>query len=402
MDEARDRWIADAHERQHHCAVYRLHLDNQLTRSEIEVRDRVRAFCDSEVLPIAQEHWEQADFPFDLVPRIASLHIAGGTITGYGCPGLSSIGYGLALQELARADGSLATFMGVQSSLAMNAIYYCGNEDQRTRWLPSMARLETVGAFALTEPDVGSDAANLLTTAARDGGDYVLNGAKRWIGNASICDVAVVWARTEDGKVNGFLVPGSTPGYETRVIEHKMSKRAVWQADVVLRDCRIPAENRLDGMEGFRGTATTLMHARLGVAWGALGQALACYEIALEYARRRQQFGRPIAAFQLVQQKLAGMLNKITLMQLSCVHLSRVRDEGELTTPMVSLAKMNASEMAREVARDARDILGGNGILGEYHIMRHMADLEATYTYEGTHDINMLVVGGDTGLSAFK
>lgn len=378
-------------------------LDAQLTAEERDVRDRVRAFCDAEVLPIAQEYWERAEFPYQLLPGLARLRISGGTIEGYGCPGLSSIGYGLALQELSRADGSLATFFGVQSSLAMNAIYYCGTEEQRQQWLPPMARLEALGAFGLTEPDVGSDAGNLRTTATRDGDGYVLNGRKRWIGNGAGCDVAVIWARTEDDKVNGFLVPRGTPGYEAAPIQHKIAKRAIWQADITLTNCRVPAENRLSLLSGFRGAATTLMHARLGVAWGALGQALSCYEIALEYARGREQFGQPLAGFQLVQSKLVEMLNKITLMQLACLHLSRLRDAGEITTPMVSLAKMNNAQMAREIARDARDILGGNGILGTNHVMRHLCDLEATYTYEGTHDINMLVVGREiTGIAAFK
>lgn len=378
-------------------------LDEQLTPDERDIRDRVRAFAESEVLPVAQDYWERAEFPFELVPKLARLNVTGGSIEGYGCPGLSSVANGLMLQELAHADGSLATFMGVQSSLAMNAIYFCGTEEQRRRWLPSMARLETIGAFGLTEPDVGSDAANLHTTAVREGDEYVLNGEKRWIGNGSICDIAIIWARTEDGKVNGFIVPRETAGYRAQVIPHKLSKRSVWQADIQLENCRIPAENRLTGLPGFAGTATTLLNARLGVCWGALGQAMACYEIALDYAKQRQQFGQPIAGFQLVQRKLVRMLNDITHAQLSCLHLSRLRDRGEMTGAMVSLAKMNHTEMAREVALHARELLGGNGILGEYHVMRHLCDLEASFTYEGTHDINMLVVGREiTGLSAFK
>jgi glutaryl-CoA dehydrogenase len=377
-------------------------LDEQLTPAERDVRDRVRRFCDTEVLPIAQDYWERAEFPVEIVPKLAALSISGGTISGYGCPGMSTIAYGLVLQELSRADGSLATFFGVQSSLAMNAIYYCGSEEQRRHWLPSMARLQTLGAFGLTEPEVGSDAANLRTTAVLDGESYILNGRKRWIGNATICDIAVIWAKTDDGQVNGFIVPRDTPGYEAHDITHKISKRAVWQGEISLVNCRIPAENRLTGVPGFKGTATTLMHARLGVTWGALGQAMSCYEIALKHALERSQFDRPIAGFQLVQRKLVEMLNKVTLMQLSCIHLSRLRDAGDMTPAMVSLAKMNNSHMAREVARDARDILGGNGILGDLHVMRHLCDLEATYTYEGTYDINLLVVGREiTGISAF-
>ena len=377
-------------------------LDEQLTDQERDVRDRVRTFCEREVLPIAEDYWERAEFPWELIPGLAGLRITGGTIQGYGCPGMSSIAYGLALQELARADGSVATFMGVQSSLTMNAIYYCGTEEQKEKWLPPLARLEKLGAFGLTEPEVGSDAAHLGTTAVRSGGEYILNGRKRWIGNASICDVAVICARTEDGKVNGFLVPCDTLGYSARPIEHKLSKRSIWQADIELHNCAIPAGNHLSGLPGFRGTATTLMHARLGVAWTALGQSLACYEIALEHAKRREQFGKPIAGYQLVQEKLVGMLNDITLMQLSCLHLSRLRDRGRITSPMISLAKMNHSARARDIAREARAILGGNGILGSNHVMRHLADLESLYTYEGTHDINLLVVGREiTGIPAF-
>lgn len=378
-------------------------LDEQLTPQEREVRDRVARFAEREIVPIADEYWARAEFPFELVPKMRDLGIMGGSIEGYGCPGLSSVAYGLALQELSRADGSVATFLSVQSSLAMNAIYYCGTEEQRRRWLPPMARLEVLGAFALTEPEAGSDASSLSTTATRDGDSYVLNGHKRWIGNATICDIAVVWARTEDGQVNGFIVPRDTEGYHAQLITGKLSNRSIWQGEITFVNCRIPAENRLSGLPGFRGTATTLTHARLGVTWGALGSAMACYDIALSYARSRVQFGRPLAGFQLVQEKLVRMLNGITLAQLACLQLSRLRDGGQLTAAMVSLAKMNHSAMARQAAADARDILGGNGILLEYKVMRHMADLEAVYTYEGTHDVNMLVVGREiTGLNAFK
>lgn len=383
-------------------AVDFLLLDEQLTSEERDVRDRVRAFAESEVMPIAQEFWDRAEFPFDILPSLAALGVVGGTIPGYGCPGMSTPAYGLVLQELSRVDSSLATFLGVQSSLAMNAIYYCGTEDQRQRWLPPMARLEMLGAFALTEPEAGSDAAHLTTSAVRDGQSYVINGRKRWIGNGTLCDIAVVWARTEDGKINGFIVPRESPGYSAQVITGKMAKRAIWQADIQLRDVRIPAENRLEGWSGFGGTATTLMHARLGVCWGALGSAMACYEIALDYARKREQFGRPIAGFQLVQQKLVEMLNGISLAQVASLHVSRLRDAGKLTPAMASMLKMNNSGMARQVALNARDILGGNGILGEYGVMRQLTDLEAVYTYEGTYDVNMLVVGREiTGLSAF-
>ena len=378
-------------------------LDDQLRPEERAVRDRVRSFAEEKIIPFAAESWEREELPAGLVTGLAGLGIVGGTIAGYGCPGLSSVAYGLALQELARADGSVATFMGVHSSLAMGAIYYAGSEEQRRRWLPDMAALRTLGAFALTEPEGGSDAASLTTTAVQDGDSYVLNGRKRWIGLATGCDIAVVWARTEDGQINGFVVPRDTPGYDARKIEGKISLRAIHQADLRLVDVRVPAANRLIGMPGFRGTSEVLTHSRFGVTWGALGHALACYDAAVTYARSRVQFGRPLAANQLVQRKLVLMVNNISLMQLACLQLSRLRDEGTMTPAMVSLVKMNNSVMAREVARDARDLLGGNGILNQYDVMRHLDDLEAVYTYEGTHDINMLIVGRElTGISAFK
>lgn len=383
-------------------AVDFYHLDADLTSEEREVRDRVRLFAQRDLLPIAQEYWDRAEMPLDLLSGLARLGIVGGSIEGYGCPGISSAAYGLALQELCRADSSFGTLVGVQSSLAMNAIYYCGTEEQRQHWLPPMVRLETLGAFGLTEPEAGSDAAHLQTTAVRDGNTYILNGHKRWIGNATLCDICIIWARTEDGKINGFVVPRETPGYRAGVITGKLAKRSIWQGTIDLADCRIPAENRLAGMSGFGGTATVLMHARLGVCWEAVGSAIACYEIALAHAREREQFGRPLAGFQLVQQKLVQMLNGISLAQLATLHVSRLRDAGSLTPAMSSMLKMNNSAMAREVALHARDILGGNGILGENQVMRHLCDLEALYTYEGTHDINMLVVGREiTGLSAF-
>ncbi|HZS93727.1 MAG TPA: acyl-CoA dehydrogenase family protein [Chloroflexota bacterium] len=378
-------------------------LDERLTAEEHAVRERVREFAESRVIAIAPAAWDAAELPTEIVDGLAELGIVGGTIQGYGCPGLSSAAYGLALQELARTDGSVATFMGVHSSLAMGAVYYCGTEEQRRRWLPDMAALRTLGAFALTEPEAGSDAASLQTSAVRDGDSYVINGRKRWIGLGASCDIAVIWARTEDGQINGFVVPRETPGYDARKIEGKISLRAIHQADIFLTNVRVPAENRLEGFPGFRGTTEVLMHSRFGIAWGALGHALACYDAALTYARSRVQFGRPLASFQLVQEKLVQMLNRISLMQLACLHLSALRDEGAMTTAIVSLVKMNNTAMARETARDARDILGGNGILNEYDVMRHLDDLEAVYTYEGTHDINMLIVGREiTGISAFK
>jgi glutaryl-CoA dehydrogenase len=313
---------------------------------------------------------------------------------------LSSVAYGLATHELARVDSSFATFFGVHSGLAMGAIAACGSEDQKTRWLPRLARCEAIGAFALTEPDHGSDAAHLTTTARREGDDYVLDGTKRWIGNGTICDLAVVWARVQDG-IAGFLVECPNPGFRAAVIEGKLSKRGVWQADIRLDGCRVPAANRMP-VGGFRAVADILSKTRHNVAWAALGEAIACYEIALAYATRRAQFGKPIASFQLLQSKLVRMLDEITKAQLLAIQLGRLKDRGLATPGMTALAKLNNAGMAREVAAIARELLGGNGILQDFDVMRHLCDLESVSTYEGTHEINTLVVGREiTGLSAF-
>jgi glutaryl-CoA dehydrogenase len=378
-------------------------LDDLLTDDEREVRDRVRAFCEVEITPIMNAYWERAEFPFELILKLAELKIAGGTIQGYGCPGLSSVANGLAAMELARCDGSIDTFFGVTSGLAMGSIYFCGSEEQRQKWLPAMARLEKIGAFGLTEPDVGSDASHPKTTARRVGDRYVLNGAKRWIGNATFADVVVIWARNEEtNQVNGFLVEKGTPGFEARVIEGKIAKRAVLNADITLTNCEIPEANRLEQANSFRDTAKVLQNTRYGVAWEAVGHAAAVYEYARAYALERQQFGRPIAGYQLIQQKLVQMLSDVTMMQLLVWRLSRLRDEGAMTEGMASLAKQTCAARARQVVALAREIMGGNGILLENHVARHFADMEAVYTYEGTNEINTLVVGREiTGLSAF-
>ena len=376
------------------------HAEALLTDEERAVRDRVRAFAEQHVRRVAAAAWERADFQRQLIPMLAGLGIVGGSVHGYGCPSLSSVSYGLATQELARGDSSFGTFFGVHSGLAMGAIAACGSEEQKARWLPRMANCEVIGAFALTEPEHGSDAAHLATRAVRDGDDYVLDGAKRWIGNGTICDVAVVWARAEDG-IAGFLVECPNTGFRASIIEGKLSKRAVWQADIRLQGCRVPAANRMP-LGGFRAIADILSKTRHNVAWAALGEAIACYEIALDYAKRREQFGKPIAAFQLIQAKLVHMLGEITKAQLLTIQLGRLKDEGLATPGMTALAKLNNAAMAREVAATAREILGGNGILQDYDVMRHLCDLESVFTYEGTHEINTLVVGREiTGLSAF-
>lgn len=381
------------------------HFDSLLTAEERELRDRVRAFCDEEVLPIINGYWERAEFPFELIPKLAKLGLAGGTIKGYGCPGLSAVGVGVATAELSRGDGSVETFLGVTSGLAMQSIYFCGSEEQKQRWLPPMARLEKIGAFGLTEPNIGSDAAHIRTTAKRVGDRYVLNGAKRWIGNASFADVVVIWAQDEEtGKVGGFLVEKGTPGFNASVIQGKIAKRVVLNADITLDNCEIPESNRLPLARSFRDTARVLKATRFGVAWEGVGHAQAAFEIARDYALKREQFGRPIGSFQLIQQKLVQMLGDLTAIQLMAWRLSKLLDESPdlVTEGMASLAKQQCAARARQVVALGRELLGGNGILLENHMARHFADMEAVYTYEGTNEINTLVVGREiTGLAAF-
>jgi glutaryl-CoA dehydrogenase len=377
-------------------------MDERLTEAEAEVRDRVRAFCDKDVIPVINDYWERAEFPFDLLPPMARLDIWGGSIKGYGCAGLSHLAAGLVQRELARGDGSISTFYGVHSGLAMRTIAMLGSEEQKAKWLPPMARLEKIGAFALTEPEHGSDAVRLEARARREGDDYVIDGAKRWIGNASIADVTIVWARDDDDEVGAFLVPKGAKGFETRVIPFKTSKRAVWQADITLAGVRVKAEERLAGSRSFKDTNRVLISARSGVAWGALGHAIAAYESALEYCRMRVQFSQPLIAFQIVQQRLARMLADLTSMQLICFRLSELAAEQKLTSGMASLAKMHNAARGRAVTSEARDLLGGNGILLDYHVARHHADMESVVTYEGTDTIQSLIVGREiSGIPAF-
>jgi glutaryl-CoA dehydrogenase len=375
--------------------------DELLTDEERTIRDLLHDFCAREVTPIINDYWERAEFPFELVPKIAELGLAGGVIRGHGCPGMSATAAGLVSMEWARADGSIGTFFGVHSNLAMQAIDMLGSDEQRDRWLEPMARLDAIGAFALTEPEHGSDAVMLETSARRDGDDWILDGRKRWIGNGSIADVVLVWARREDGEVGGFVVEKGTPGYEATVMTGKTALRAVWQADIVLDRVRVPDRNRLPGCERFADVAKVLTVTRYTVAWRALGVALAAFEHALAYATERRQFGQPLAAYQLVQDKLSRMAAEITAMQLLCLRLSALQEDGRLTPAMASLAKMNHAKKAREVVADARDILGGNGILLENHVARHHADIEAVFTFEGTDSIQSLIVGRQlTGISA--
>jgi glutaryl-CoA dehydrogenase len=378
-------------------------IADQLTGEERDYLRRTRDFVDGEVLPVINDYWERAEFPWPLIKTMAGLGIVGDGITGYGCPPMSPIATGLVHMELNRGDGSLGTFLGVQAGLAMQAIAMLGSEEQKQRWLPGMAALGTLGAFALTEPAHGSDSIALETSARRDRDAWVINGEKKWIGNGTLADVVVLWARdTDDGQVKGFLVEKGSPGYEARRIDGKGSLRAVWQAQVTLTDLRVPEANRLPGARSFKDAGRVLAGTRNAVAWGALGHATAAYEIALSYAAERTQFGRPLIAFQIVQERLVRMLAEVCSMQLYCLRLGRLIEEGRLTDTIAALAKMNNTRKARQILAEARDLLGGNGILLDFHVMRHMADMEALHTYEGTETIQTLIVGKDiTGVGAF-
>jgi glutaryl-CoA dehydrogenase len=334
---------------------------------------------------------------------MGKLGIVGDGIEGYGCPPMSPIASGLVNMELNRGDGSLGTFVGVQSGLAMQSIALLGSQEQKQRWLPPMAALDKLGAFALTEPLHGSDSVALESSARRDGDEWVINGSKKWIGNGTIADVVVLWARdTADGQVKGFLVEKDTPGYAAVRIEAKGSLRAVWQAEITLTDMRIPDENRLPGARSFKDAGRVLAGTRNTVAWAALGHATAAYEIAVAYCKQRTQFGKPLVSFQIVQDRLVKMLAEVCSMQLYCLRLGRLMEEGRLTDTIAAIAKMNNTRKARQVIAEARDLLGGNGILLDHHVMRHMADIESIHTYEGTETIQTLIVGRDiTGVGAF-
>jgi glutaryl-CoA dehydrogenase len=377
-------------------------VDELYSDEERLVRETVRSFVDAEVLPIIETHHRQGTFPVALIPRLGELGVLGANLRGYGCAGVSEVAYGLIMQELERGDSGLRSFASVQGALAMYPIYAFGTETQKMEWLPRLARGEKVGCFGLTEPDHGSDPAGMVTKAVQRGDCYVLNGSKLWITNGTIADVAVVWARTEEG-IRGFLVEKGTPGFSAREIHGKFSLRASITSELIFQDCRIPSASLLPGSEqGLRAALMCLDQARYGIAWGAVGAAAACYDAALQYAKTRVQFDRPIAGFQLVQQKLVKMLTEITKAQLLCLRLGQLKEAGQVRHTQISLAKMNNVENAREIARLAREILGAAGIVDEYPVIRHMLNLETLYTYEGTHEIHTLILGRDiTGLSAF-
>jgi glutaryl-CoA dehydrogenase len=376
--------------------------DDLLSEEEKMVRATVRAFVNDRILPIIDDHFENATFPKHLAAEMGDLGLLGANLPEeYGCAGMRDVAYGLVMQELERGDSGLRSFASVQGALVMYPIYTFGSEAQKRRWLPELARGTAIGCFGLTEPDHGSDPASMITRAVKDGKRWVLNGSKSWITNGTIADVAVVWAKV-DGRVRGFLVEKGTKGFEAPEIKHKMSLRASVTSQLIFEDCSIPEENLLPGAEGLKAALMCLNQARYGIAWGALGAAMACYHTALEYAKARMQFGRPIAGFQLVQQKLAMMLTEITKGQLLALQLGRLKEAGKLHFAQTSLAKRNNVAIALDCARLAREILGANGISLEFAVMRHMCNLETLKTYEGTHDIHTLILGqAVTGLEAF-
>ncbi|MEU4828009.1 acyl-CoA dehydrogenase family protein [Actinomadura sp. NPDC023710] len=380
-----------------------LRVDDRLTGEERMVRDTVRAFVAEKVTPHLATWFEDGTFPArELAPELGKLGLLGMHLEGYGCAGTSAVAYGVACRELEAADSGLRSFVSVQGSLAMAAIHKYGSEDQKNAWLPRMAAGEAIGCFGLTEPDRGSDPGDLLTRATRDGADWVLDGAKMWITNGSIADVAVVWARTDDG-IRGFLVPGGTPGFTTSDIHRKLSLRASVTSELVLDGVRLPESAMLPGVKGLKGPLGCLSEARYGILWGAVGAGRSCYEAAVDYAKTREQFGKPIGSFQLTQEKLAWMEVALGQAGLVALHIGRLKDEGNVTPQQVSFGKLANVRAALDVAREARTVLGANGITLEYPVIRHMNNLESVLTYEGTQEVHLLTLGkAVTGLDAFR
>jgi len=378
-----------------------LGLDALLSAEELAWRDTVRGFVRDRIRPYITDWYERAVFPAGIAAEMGRLGLLGTHLSGYGCPGRSAVDYGLAALELEAGDSGLRTFVSVQGSLAMSAISKFGSEAQKQRWLPPMAAGELIGCFGLTEPEAGSDPASMTTTAHRDGGGWVINGAKRWIGLASIADIAVIWARTQDG-IRGFLVPAGAPGFTATPIEPKLAMRASIQCDITLTDVRVPAGAVLPGAAGLRAPFACLNEARYGIIWGAMGAARDAYEAALGYALDRRQFGKPIAAFQLTQQKLVDMVLEIQKGLLVALHIGRMKDAGTLIPEQISFGKLNNVRTAIAIARQARTILGGNGVALEYSPMRHANNLEGVRTYEGTDEVHILIMGrAITGIPAF-
>ncbi|MGB1285757.1 MAG: acyl-CoA dehydrogenase family protein [Aggregatilineales bacterium] len=379
-------------------------LDDRLTDKQKATRDRVREYVQTLVLPNINSYWERAEFPRDLAMELANLGIVGGPLMEHGAPGLDFVEMGLVMYELAKGDGSIGTFYGVHSGLATGSIGLLGSDEQKARWMPDMIQLKKIGAFGLTEPNHGSNAVGIQTKARRDGDSYILNGAKRWIGNASIADILIIWGRDEEGKFGGWVLedPQNIPGVTINDIWGKVGKRAVLNADITLENVRVPAENRLENVSSFKDMARVLGMGRYGVAWEAAGCAAGAFEHALEYAKTREQFGKPIGGFQLIQHKLVEMATEVTLMQTLCMQLSELISKWQMSEGMVSMAKYNNARKARHVTGLAREIMGGNGILIDNHVARLWTDAEVIYTYEGTNEINLLLVGRDlTGENAF-
>ena len=379
-----------------------LHLDdNHYSDEERMVRDSVRDWVSREFLPKLTEHVRQdGSFPMELVSQIAELGMFGANLKGYGCAGMNNVSYGLLMQELERGDSGLRSFASVQGSLCMYPIHKYGSEEQKEEWLPGMAAGEKIGCFGLTEPDFGSFVTGMATRAERKGDGWVLNGTKRWITNGTVADISIIWAMTDDG-VRGFLVEKDRPGFEARDIKGKFSLRASVTSELFLQDVELPEANRLPNAKGFSGPLSCLTQARYGIAWGVIGAAMACYDEALQYSKDRIVQGGPLASKQLTQQKFAIMLTEITKAQLMALHVGRIKDAGNLEPVMVSMIKRNNVDIALQIAREARDLLGANGIVDDYQSMRHMMNLETVRTYEGTHDIHTLILGEHiTGMRA--
>ncbi|MBI2450238.1 MAG: acyl-CoA dehydrogenase family protein [Candidatus Nealsonbacteria bacterium] len=376
-------------------------INDSLSEDEKNIRDEVQKWVGKNYLPIIKDCFEKDRFPREIIPQLAQLGLLGIKTQGYGCPGASNMVYGLVCQELERGDSGLRSFVSVTNSLVMYPIETFGSEEQKNFWLPKLASGEKIGCFGLTEPDAGSDPASMKTTAKKDGENYILNGTKMWITNGSIADVAIVWAKTQKG-IRGFLVEKGMEGFSAVDIKGKMSLRASVTSELILDNVAVPEKNMLPKAEGLKAILMCLNEARYGIAWGALGAAIECYEIALNYTKQRKQFGKPIASFQLVQKSLVEMLTEITKGQLLALQLGRLEDEGKERHQQISMAKMNNVYHALKIARDARDLLGANGIHLDHRIVRHMMNLEAVSTYEGTHNIHLLIIGKDiTGISAF-
>ena len=378
-------------------------IETLLSEEEILVRNTVREFVDDNVIPIIEKHNRAGSFPKELVPKMAELGMFGSTLPAkYGCAEMNNVAYGLVMQELERGDSGVRSFASVQSALVMYPIYTFGSEEQKDYWLPKLATGEKIGCFGLTEPDFGSNPGGMITRAEEKKDCFVLNGAKMWITNGTIADVAVVWAKM-NGVVHGFLVEKGTKGFTAPEMTGKLSLRASVTSELILQDCIIPKENKFPKTEGLKSPLMCLNQARYGIAWGGIGSAMACYDAALSYAKSRIQFGKPIASFQLTQEKLVYMLTEITKAQLLCLQLGRLKDQKKLRFQQVSLAKRNNVAIALDIARCAREILGANGILDEYPVMRHAANLESVKTYEGTHEMHTLIIGEDiTGIAAFN